>query len=371
MASSSKRRVRYAVVGAGNIAQVAVLPAFAHARENSELVAIISGDPMKREELSKRYHLERAEGYANLEEVIAQARIDAVYIASDNAHHRELTERSARAGAHVLCEKPMATRVADGEAMLETTQACGVKLMIAYRLHFEEANLRAAQLLEEQRIGEPKIFTGVFTQQVRPRDIRTRSETGGGALLDLGIYPINAARNLFRDEPVEVTAVIPASSDERFKGVDETTCVILRFPRGQMAQLTVSLGASSHSSYSVIGSHGELRVEPAYDYATDLVHHLTVHGHVTRRAFAKRDQFAPELVYFSRCILEDQDPEPSGEEGIADLRVIEAAFESARTGQAVRLPYFDRSQRPSLRQSMQMPPVKEPKPVHAPSPSQG
>jgi predicted dehydrogenase len=138
-----------------------------------------------------------------------------------------------------------------------------------------------------------------------------------------------------------------------------------------VAQLTASLGVASRSVYRVLGTHGELRVEPAFDYTTELVHHLTVHGNVTRRVFAKRDQFAPELVYFSRCILDDQDPEPSGEEGIADLRVIEAAFESARAGQTVRLPYFDRSERPSLRQSMQMPPVKEPKPVHAPSPSQG
>jgi predicted dehydrogenase len=370
MAAAETRKVRYAVVGAGNIAQVAVLPAFAHATENSELVALISGDPQKRDELGKRYRLSHAGDYDELERVLTQARVDAVYIATSNDRHRELSERAAASGVHVLCEKPMAPRVADCEAMLEAAARSHVKLMIAYRLHFEEANLRAIEAVRGGVLGTPKLFSSVFTQQVRSGDIRTQAKTAGGALFDMGVYPINTARNLFRDEPIEVMAMIPSSSDRRFAQVDETVSVLLRFPAGEIAQLTASMGAAAQSSYRVVGSLGELRVDPAFDYNGESVHHLTVDDNTTRRVYARSDQFAPELIYFSRCILEDSEPEPSGEEGLADVRVCEAALESARTGRAVHLPVFQRSARPDLRLAMRKPPVRPARTVHAPSPTQ-
>jgi predicted dehydrogenase len=219
-------------------------------------------------------------------------------------------------------------------------------------------------------LGTPKLFSSLFTAQVREGDIRTQAKTAGGALFDMGVYPINAARNLFRDEPIELMALIPASGDQRFAQVDETSSLLLRFPGGEIAQLTASLGITPQSSYRVLGSLGELRVEPAFDYHGDTVHHLTVEGHTTRRVYARGDQFAPELIYFSRCILEDTEPEPSGEEGLADVRVCEAALESARTGRAQPLPAFPRSARPELRMAMHKPPVRAARTVHAPSPMQ-
>lgn len=358
------KKVRYAVVGAGNIAQVAILPAFEHAEETSELVAVISHDPQKRLELSRKYALEQVGDYSQLERVLEASRADAVYIATPNSLHRDHALRAAALGLHVLCEKPLATNAEDCERMGEACAKAGVKLMVAYRLHFEEANLRAIELVKSGKIGEPRIFDSVFTHVVRPGDIRERSELGGGATLDLGVYCINAARNLFQAEPVLVYA-----ASQFHDGVDVTTTATLQFPGGRVAQFTVSSGVASVSSYRISGTSGDLRVEPAYDYAGKLEHHLTIDGKTESKSFSKRDQFAPELDYFSRCVLEDREPEPSVEEAIDDLRVAEAILSSASMGKAIPLEPRVRAERPSMRQEAKKPPISKPRTVHAPSPS--
>src|SRR6266850_1509216 len=140
-----KRVIRYAVVGCGHIAQVAVLPAFGNARRNSKLVAIVSGDPVKREALRKKYDVPKAVAYEQYDELLKSGDIDAVYIALPNSMHAEYTERAARAGLHVLCEKPMAVTEAQCELMANAARDGRSKLMIAYRLHFERANLEAME----------------------------------------------------------------------------------------------------------------------------------------------------------------------------------------------------------------------------------
>jgi predicted dehydrogenase len=360
----STSKVRYAVVGAGNIAQVAVLPAFAHAKSNSELVAIISGDADKRAELSKRYELDLTGDYADLEQVIEAGQIDAVYLATPNSLHKAQILRCAAAGVHVLCEKPLATSVADCEEALSACDRAGVKLMVAYRLHFEAANLQAIDIVKSGKLGEPRVFTSIFTHVVRRGDIRQDAELGGGAMLDLGIYCVNAARNLFREEPTLVWA-----SAEMSDGVDDTTTAFLRFPSGKLAQFTVSNSIAGTSSYRVAGTDGDLRVEPAYEYSDKLEHHLTIDGKTKTESFGKRDQFAPELLHFSRCILEGRQPEPSAEEGIDDLRVIEAILQSAHSGQSVQLAPRQRLRRPTLAQETKKPAVGKQETVNAPSPS--
>src|SRR5213595_1756712 len=201
-----KRVIRYAVVGCGHIAQVAVLPAFGNARRNSKLAAIVSGDPVKREALKKKYEVEHAIDYAQYDELLKSGAIDAVYIALPNSMHAEYAERAARAGVHVLCEKPMAVTEAECELMGRVAREHQVRLMVAYRLHFERANLEAIEIARSGRIGEPRLFTSTFTMTVVPGNIRVRREMGGGVLYDIGIYCINAARSLFRDEPIEVWA---------------------------------------------------------------------------------------------------------------------------------------------------------------------
>lgn len=367
--AEGRETVRYAVVGAGHIAQVAILPAFAHARENSALVAIVSSDEAKRRALAERYAIRHAGGYDDLERVLEEAAADAVYIALPNNQHREYTERAARLGVHVLCEKPMASTVEDGEAMIAAARNGGVKLMIAYRLHFEEANLRAIDLVQSGRIGEPRAFSAVMSHQVRPGDIRARGELGGGALLDEGPYPVNAARYLFRDEPLAACGYAVVGADERFPDVDQTACALLRFPGGRLAQLCVAQDAAGVSSYRIVGTEGDLLVEPAFSYATERRHRLTVGGQTEERTFPVQDQFAPEIVYFSGCILEGLDPEPDGQEGLADLRVLAAIAESARRGVSIDLPPFERRRRPNLDQLIIKPAIEPPETVHAPAPA--
>ena len=361
------RRVRYAVVGQGYIAQIAVLPAFAHARRNSELAALVSGDRVKLRALGRKYEVNHLYTYDRYEECLRRGEVDAVFIALPNHLHREYTVRAARAGVHVLCEKPMALTERDCRAMITAARRNRVKLMVAYRLHFEEANLKAAALTRSGKLGEPRIFDSVFTMQVKPGNIRVQAE-GGGALYDIGIYCMNAARALFAAEPTAVFAWSANIGERRFREVDEMTAAVLRFPGERLATFTCSLGAADVGAYQVVGTKGSLRVDPAYGYADALVHHLQIGETEKERGFRKRDQFAAELLHFSDCVLRDREPEPSGAEGLADVRVIRALLRSARTGRPVRLGRFNRSRRP-LPQEIERPPVRKPRLVHAQSPS--
>jgi predicted dehydrogenase len=357
--SRRDRVIRYGVVGLGHIAQVAVLPAFAHARRNSRLVALVSDDGTKRRTLSAKYHVEGAFKYREYDECLEQ--VDAVYIALPNSLHAEYTARAAEAGVHVLCEKPMAVTVKECQRMIDTCRQNRVKLMIAYRLHFEEANLDAVDLVRRGRIGDPKFFNSSFAMTVRQNDIRTKKDMGGGTLYDIGVYCINAARYLFRGEPTQVMAISVNSGTAKLREIDETTGAILQFDGGRVAAFVTSFNAADVGSYRIVGTKGQLHVDPAYEYAEGLAYNLTVGGRTTRKRIARRDQFAPQLLYFSDCILKNREPEPSGEEGLQDVRIVQALYESAETGKAVAIPPFVRAKRPSPRQRITKPGVRKPR----------
>ncbi|MBC7945194.1 MAG: Gfo/Idh/MocA family oxidoreductase [Burkholderiales bacterium] len=365
----AKRKIRYAVVGLGYIAQIAVLPAFAHTGKNSELVALVSDDPLKLKQLSKKYKVANTYSYEQYDACLKGGEIDAVYIALPNNMHREYTERAAHAGIHVLCEKPMAVTVKECEAMIKATEQNRVKLMIAYRLHFEEANLKAAEIVQSGKIGEPRFFSSLFAQQIKAGDIRLQKALGGGTLYDMGIYCINAARYLFHDEPTEVFAYSANNGDERFSEVEEMTCVIMRFPNQRLAQFVSGFGSADVSMYQVVGTKGGLRLDPGYEIAAELTHRLTIGGKIRKRVFARRDQFAPELLYFSNCVLNDETPEPSGKEGLADVRIIAALYQSIKTGKPVKLDTFQRKRRPTLQQESKSPPIEKPELIHAETPT--
>jgi glucose-fructose oxidoreductase len=365
--ATSIEPVRYAVVGLGYIAQNAVLPAFKHA-ERTKLAALVSDDPEKRKKLGKKYKTP-AFGYDEFETALVQENIDAVYIALPNSMHAEYTVRAAQASKHVLCEKPMAVTEEECRRMTEAVRDAQVKLMIAYRLHFEEANLKAIEIAQSGQLGEPRVFDSLFSMQVREHNIRLDLDLGGGTLYDIGVYCINAARGLFRDEPIEVFASIAGGNDSRFEEVEEMASVVMRFPHQRLATFTCSFGAGDLSSYRILGTKGDLLVEPAYDYASRLSHRLTIDGKTRKQTFAKRDQFAAELTYFSGCIREGNDPEPSGAEGLADVRIIEALYRSAKAGQPERIAPIAKPERPSMDQEIHHPPAAEPELVHAESPS--
>lgn len=367
--NGAQNPVRYAVVGLGHIAQAAVLPAFRHAKENSQLTALVSDDPVKLKELGKKYKVKNKWSYEEYDQCLASGDVDAVYIALPNHMHCEYTVRAAEAGCHVLCEKPMAVTEDECRQMIDAARRRDVKLMIAYRLHFEEANLEAIEIVRSGQLGDPRIFNSSFTMQVKEGDIRLKRETGGGTLYDIGIYCINAARYLFRDEPLEVLAASGNSGDERFSEVDEATSAVLRFPNGRLASFTTSFGAADVSSYRLIGTEGDLRVDPAYEYVGKLTHYLTREGKMRKRVFAKRDQFAAELLRFSQCVQQGRDPEPGGLEGMADVRIIEALYRSAEQNRAVQIEPLPIRRRPEPEQEVYRPPVSEPELVHTESPT--
>jgi glucose-fructose oxidoreductase len=264
----------------------------------------------------------------------------------------------------------MAVTVKDCQAMIDAARAAKVQLMVAYRLHFQKANLKAVELLQSGKLGQPRIFSSDFTMQVRDADnIRLQHQRGGGTLYDIGIYCINAARYLFREEPEEVMAFTANNGDRRFREVEEMTGALLRFPGERLATFTCSFGASDTATYRVIGTEGDLCLDGAYEYAEEMTLWVTAKGRTREQTFAPHDQFAPELLHFSDCILGGREPGPSGREGLADVRIIQALYASARKGQPVTLPGFDPGRRPEPQQEDQRPAVKEPRLVNAEPPS--
>jgi glucose-fructose oxidoreductase len=350
--------IRYAVVGLGHIAQVAVLPAFVHAR-NSRLAAIVSGDPVKRKKLSQKYRV-AAFAYDEYEHCLEG--VDAVYIALPNSLHAEYSIRAARTGVNVLCEKPMAPTVDECQRMIDACCEHDVRLMIAYRLHFESLNLEILDLVRRGRIGEPKFFNSSFGMTVAAGNIRSRRDMGGGSLYDIGVYCINAARNLFGAEPKEVLAVSVNSGERRLREVDESTGALLRFDGERLATFVTSFNSADVGEFRIVGTRGQVQADPAYEYAESLQYTLIANGRRTRKRVGRHDQFAPELLYFSDCIQKRREPEPSGEEGLQDVRIVQALYESAETGKAIAIPPFaDPASRPTRRQRMTRPPIAKPK----------
>ena len=357
LSDQEKPRIRYAVVGLGWIAQEVILPAF-KSTENSQLVAFVTDDPKKAKKLGKKYDVSRIARYEDYDGLLRSRDLDAVYITLPNNMHREYTVRAAQAGIHVLCEKPMADTVAECEEMIRSAEQNNVKLMIAYRLHFEPANLSAIERVQGGELGEPRLFTSVFCQQIAEGNIRLKKDMGGGPLMDMGVYPINAARYLFRDEPAEVIGVGANSGDPRFNEVHEMASGVLRFPGDRLASFTCSFGAGPADAYQVIGTKGELLLQPAFDYHVKPALTVEIDGRTKKTTFEKVDQFGGQIEYFSRCILNNEEPEPSGHEGLADLRIIQALLQSIRSQQPVKLDPFEKRSRPGEHQVMKKSPVK-------------
>ena len=332
----------------------------------------MSDDPKKLEKLGRKYRVDALYSYEDYPGCLAGGGIDAVYVVLPNHLHRDFSVAAADSGIHVLCEKPMAVTEEECEDMIRAAEANRVRLMIAYRLHFEESNLRAADIVNSGKIGDPRIFSSLFTMQVEDEgNIRLNPiSQGGGTLYDIGIYCINAARAVFRAEPLEVEAFSANNGERRFRNIDEMTSAVMRFPGERVASFTSSFGAADHGSYRVVGTKGSVSLADAYEFADPKKMELTIGKKMTRRSFPRRDQVAAEIVRFSECVIEGKEPEPSGREGLADVRIIRALYRSAAEGRAVKLPPFEKRRRPSMKQVVRRPPVpRAPELVAAQAPS--
>jgi len=338
---TDQRKVRYAVVGIGSFAQSRVLPGMRRAR-NAELVALVSGDREKARRFQEKYGVPYTYTYEQLHECLSNSEIDAVYIVLPNALHRDFTVWSAAYGKHVLCEKPMANTVAECDDMIAACRRHQVKLMIGYRMHFEPANLRMRELLGSSAIGDVKLIHSTMSQADQligdPEQWRLNARmSGGGPVADLGVYAINEASWLLSERPCEVQAHVPHSAVPRFRQVPESATFRLSFPTKGDVVASCSYGVARTSWVEVMGDQGRLRLDPAYHYNRPLQLCIETESERKTEPFPMTDQVALEIEHFSRCIVNDREPEPSGEEGRRDRAVIDAIFESARHGGAVQL----------------------------------
>jgi len=367
--NATRDSVRYAVVGAGWISQAAFLPGVGYSG-NSIVTALVTGDSAKATALAARYGIEHVHGYADYEQLLVSGEIDAIYLALPNDMHRQYALPALQRGVHVLLEKPMATSEVDCEAMIEAARHGNAKLMIAYRLHFEPATLAAIELARSGKLGHIRAFSAVFSQTVAPSNHRASHGYWAGPVSDMGVYPINAVRNLFGEEPVEVSAVGVRDPDLPFN-FDDTVSVTLRFADHRVAQFVVSYSGTNVDQYRIFGTKGDLEVSPGFTFGVGLRHRLTLDGKTQEHTFDATNQFGGELQYFSDCILHDREPEPNGEEGLADVRVLAAIERALESGQPQNLGPFHRQGRMETSQVRKLPPVPAPELVDAAEPSKG
>ena len=341
----SDRKIRYAFVALGDIAQEAMLPGVAHTG-NSEVVAFVTGDPEKARLVGKQYGVTQSYGYEQFDEMLASGEVDAIYLATPNWRHAEFAVPALKAGIHVLVEKPLEISTEKCREILEAQKSSAARLMVAYRLHFEPATLDMIDEVRAGKLGEVILFSSTFAQMVDPEGHRAHSGMAAGPVFDMGPYPVNAARYVFGDEPTEVVSATGTRHPQAGLGdFDDTVAVTLRFPEGRLAQFVLSYYANTIDSYTVVGTKGSIQMNPGYMYGKPLEQSIAIGESKSHESFKNTDHFGGELKYFSDCILNDIDPEPDGEEGYADVRVLEGIARALETGMPQKLEPFTRSRR--------------------------
>jgi predicted dehydrogenase len=346
--------IRYGVVGAGWISQEAFIPGVAQSG-NSRIEAIVTGDLAKAQKLADFHGIPQVVSYSDYDALLAADAVDAVYIALPNSLHADYTIRAAKAGKHILVEKPLAISVAESEAMIAAAKDAGVYLMTAYRLHNEPGTVALLEKIRSGAIGTPLFFQSVFAFQMAPGNHRLKAEHWGGALQDVGVYCVNAARHVFGEEPVEVTATKHQPKDDpRFIEVEASIAATLRFPSGGIAQIIASFGAAAVDGYHVTGSEAEVELDPGFRFETATTMRIRKNGVIEETRFPQVDHFGGQVAYFSDCIMNGTPPEADGDEGLCDMRVLLAIEEAADTGKpvAVNSPHRPRHPEPGMVRQM-------------------
>lgn len=339
-AAAPSRKIGYAIVGLGSYATRQIMPNFVGC-DHARIVALVSGTPAKLDTYGAQYGIAPTHrySYADFDRIRDNPDIDAVYIVLPNGLHAEYAIRAAQAGKHVMCEKPMATSVAECEAMIAACRKAGTKLMIGYRSRFEPYNQLAIELARKGHVGPTRMITADHGFPIKPDQWRLdRALSGGGSMMDIGIYSLNAARYLTGEEPVEVSAIESTDrSDPRFRTVEDRVSFLLRFPSGIIANC-ISSYSSSHNAYRVVGTQGWIDMDPATPYSGQAMT-IRKDGVTTPRTLPTpgKNQFAGQLDHLAQCILTGDTPIVPGEEGLADLRVIEAIYKSAAQKGSIRI----------------------------------
>lgn len=375
---SSSEKVRYAIVGLGDIAQEDMMPGVRHTG-NSEITALITSDPVKAARLGENYGVENTYAYEDFARALDSGTFDAIYLATPNWRHAEFIVPALRAGIHVLTEKPLDVSTEKCREVMGAASDSAAKVMVAYRLHFEPGTLDTIDKIRSGQLGEVHLFTSTFTQLVDPGNHRAQNGELAGPVLDMGPYPVNAARYVFEDEPVEVVSAVGVKHPQSGFDKDfyDTVAVCLRFPGDRLAQFTISYFGSPQGSFLAVGTKGSIQLDPAYTFGRPVRQIMTVDGKQSEEEFKNTDHFGGEMKYFSQCILNNEDPEPDAEEGLADVRVLEAIEEALKTGRSVDLrpatitPFIRSRRIDTTRQRMTLSAVSTPELVHASNPARG
>ena len=339
------KRLGVAVVGLGHLALNQILPGFGRAK-SVKVTALVSGESDKARAVGAQYGIPDTHlyDYANFDKLKDNPDVDIIYIVLPNSMHMEYTVRAAAAGKHVLCEKPMATSVADAQRMIDACNQAKRKLMIAYRMQYEPHQRMLIKLARTQANGGIRLIDAVNGQndlgngQWRQK----KAWSGGGSLVDVGVYCLNATRYITGEEPIEITArTTQPKGDPRFKEVEDIAMFTLRFPSGTVANC--ASGYSFHQS-----NHIRVQNEAAWFHMSPAFAYTGLQMQIGRKMgqanstnsvdMAPVDQFAREMDAFAWSIRNNVTPLTPGEEGIQDLRIIDAIYQSAASGRPVAMP---------------------------------
>jgi predicted dehydrogenase len=333
-AQNTDRPFRYCIVGLGRISMQHFMPG-TKLSKYSRVTALVSGHRDKADKMAAEYGVppKNIYSYANYDAIADNREIDAVYIALPNGMHAEYTIRAAKAGKHVLCEKPMANTAVESQAMVDACRKANRKLMIAYRCQFEPLNLRAIQLIRDGKLGRIQAIASANGFNIRPGEWRiTKTLGGGGPLMDVGIYSLNACRYLTGEEPV---GELKANSsvidrDGRFNEVEENLSWTMKFPSGVIASCTTTYGASMPGEYAVFGSKGTLHLSTAFTYQGQ---HLTakIQGEppIDEPSTERDPSHFPRIAdHLAESVLENKELKCPGEEGLKDMQLIMAIYKA-------------------------------------------
>lgn len=330
--AEEQKPVRFAPVGLGAISDI-FMRACAQSKK-CRVTALVSGHG---KEKAPKYEAlygispKAVYNYENYDEIAQNPEIDAVYVGLPNSMHAEYTIRAARAGKHVLCEKPMAISSAECRQMIDACRENNVKLMIAYRVHYDPMWQQIRSLARSGAIGEIQGFQGGFYGPKYQGWRLHRRLSGGGSLVDLGIYPLNTIRWIAGEEPASFAAQVATKiHDGRFTEVEESVSFTMKFPSGLLASSGSSYGYVAPAFLSIDGTRGNLWVEPAFLYDGLKYRGNTIHGPVSEASAGKLPyQFTAEADHFADCVRNNLEPATPGEEGLRDMLAMEGIYRAA------------------------------------------
>ncbi len=339
-AERSQKKLGYALVGLGRLSTNQLAPAL-QKTQHCQLVGIVTGSPEKARQWQQEYGIEEKNtyNYRNFDRVADNPDIDVIYVVLPNSMHQEFTIRAARAGKHVLCEKPMSVSSQECGTMIRACEDAHVKLAVGYRCQFEPHHLECMRLAREEEFGKLRYIDAGFGFRFGDYPVgdlrRWRLEhelAGGGALMDVGIYALNACRYLTASEPTSVMAREIKTDLEKFSEVDETIVWSMAFPSGVVANCSTTYGFSGINSATAYSDEGRFGLGPAFSYSG-------IKAFAGDRSIDKPniDQFAKEIDDFSNVIRTDGKSKVSGEEGLRDMLVMEAIYKSVRTHASVEV----------------------------------